>query len=123
LLDNEVSPLPALTGKPIYIALAYPSTTGAATGCIADGKGGCLDWTMLNRPNADIGSVSLDLQAQADIYEAILIAVNTRAWISGVISRGYYPPVALRDKSASVHSKFAAGILWYWFPRLTGAIK
>ncbi len=123
LLDNEVSPLQALTGKPLYIALAYPSTAGAATGCLADGKGGCLDWTILSRPNPDIGSAALNLQAQADIYEAILIAVNTRAWISGVISRGYYPPVALQDKSASVHSKPAAEILWYWFPRLTGVIK
>ena len=123
LLDNEVSPLQALTSKPIYIALAYPSATGAATGCLADGKGGCLDWTALSRPNADIGSVSLNLQAQADIYEAILIAVNTRAWISGVVSRGYYPPAALQDKSASAHSKPAAEILWYWFPRLTGAVK
>jgi hypothetical protein len=123
LLDNEVSPLQALTSKPIYIAIAFPSATGAATGCLSDGKGGCLDWNMLSRPNADIDSVSLNLQAQADIYEAILIAVNTRAWVSGVISRGYYPPVALQDKSTSVHSKPAAEILWYWFPRLTGTIK
>lgn len=123
LLDNEVSPLPALTGKPLYIALAYPSTNGAATGCIADGKGGCLDWLALSRPNPDIPSITLNLQTQADVYEAILTAINTRNWISGVISRGYYPPAALQDKSASVHGKPAADLLWYWFPRLTGAVK
>jgi hypothetical protein len=34
--------------------------------------------------------------------------------------RGYY---ALQDKSASVHGKPAADILWYWFPRLLGVVK
>jgi hypothetical protein len=67
--------------------------------------------------------VSLNLQLQADLYEAVLTAVNGRPWISGVVSRGYYPPAALRDKSASVHGKPAADILWYWYPRLTGVVK
>jgi len=65
----------------------------------------------------------LDLQAQADLYEAILTAVNGRPWVSGVVSRGYYPPVALRDKSASAHGKPAADILWYWFPRMLGVVQ
>jgi hypothetical protein len=123
LLDNEVAPLASLLRKPLVLAVAYPSAAGSASGCIADGKGGCLDWTALNQPNADMSSVSLSLQSQADIYEAMLTAVNSRPWISGFISRGYFLPVALQDKSASVHSKPAADILWYWFPRLTGAVK
>jgi hypothetical protein len=123
LLDNEVAPLASLLRKPLVLAVAYPSAAGSASGCIADGKGGCLDWTALNQPNADLSSVSLSLQSQADIYEAMLTAVNSRPWISGFISRGYFLPVALQDKSASVHSKPAADILWYWFPRLTGAVK
>ena len=123
LLDNEVAPLASLLGKPLMLAVAYPSTADSASGCIPDGKGGCLDWTALNEPNPELGSVSLSLQTQADIYEAILTAVNTRQWISGFVSRGYYPPAALQDKSASIHSKPAADILWYWYPRLTGAIK
>jgi hypothetical protein len=40
-----------------------------------------------------------------------------------VVSRGYYPPAALRDKSASVHGKPAADILWYWFPRMLGVVQ
>ncbi len=67
--------------------------------------------------------MDLNLQTQADIYEAMLTAVNTRPWISGFTSRGYYLPVALQDKSASIHSKPAADILWYWYPRMTGAVK
>jgi hypothetical protein len=123
LLDNEVAALPALINKPIILAVAYPSATGAATGCISNGAGACLDWTALSRPNPDSSAVSLNLQLQADLYEAVLTAVNGRPWISGVVSRGYYPPAALRDKSASVHGKPAADILWYWYPRLTGVVK
>ena len=122
LLDNEVSPLASVLEKPVVIALAYPSATGSATGCLSDGHGGCLDWTALSQP-ANPGSVSLDLQGQADIYEAMLNAINTRNWVAGVVSRGYYPPAMLQDMSASVHGKPAADLLWYWLPRLTGAVQ
>ena len=122
LLDNEVSPLVSLLNKPLILAIAYPSAAGAAGDCIPDGKGGCIDWNALSRPNADFSSVSLSLQTQADIYEAILTAVNTRTWVTGFVSRGYYLPAALQDKSASVHSKPVADILWYWYPRLLGTI-
>jgi hypothetical protein len=123
LLDNEVAPLATLLGKPLILAVAYPSASGSATGCVPDNKGGCFDWPALNQPNADLSFVSLNLQTQADIYEALLTAVNSRAWVSGFVSRGYYLPAALQDVSASVHSKPAADILWYWYPRLTGAVR
>jgi hypothetical protein len=122
LLDNEVSPLASVLNKPIILALAYPSAGGSETGCLNDGKGGCLDWTALNEPN-NPDTVSLDLQGQSDIYEALLNAINARSWVAGVVSRGYYPPAMLQDKSASVHGKPAADLLWYWLPRLTGAVK
>ncbi|MFM8368960.1 MAG: hypothetical protein ACKOBD_09415, partial [Chloroflexota bacterium] len=67
--------------------------------------------------------VSLNLQTQADIYEAMLSAVNARPWISGFVSRGYYMPVTLQDKSTSIHGKPAADVLWYWYPRLLGTVK
>jgi hypothetical protein len=123
LLDNEIAPLTAIVKKPVILAVAYPSATGAASECIADGKGGCADWYSLSQPNPDNGAVSLNLQTQADIYEAMLIAVNSRPFITGFISRGYYPPVALQDKSASIHNKPAADILWYWYPRLIGTVQ
>jgi hypothetical protein len=123
LLDNEVSPLASLLNKPLILAIAYPSAAGAAGDCIPNGQGGCLDWSALSRPNADFSSVSLSLQTQADIYEAILNAVNTRQWVSGFVSRGYYPPAALQDKSTSIHNKPVADILWYWFPRLLGRVQ
>lgn len=123
LLDNEVSALPTLINKPVILALAYPSATGSANGCLTDGRGGCLDWNALNQPNPDTGTVALDLEGQAALYEAVLTAVNGRSWISGLVSRGYYLPAALQDKSASVHGKPAADILWYWFPRFLGVVQ
>ena len=123
LLDTNVSPLASLLGKPVIVAAAYPSASGSASGCLPDGRGGCLPWTRLNPPNPDAASVSLQLQLQADIYESMLTAINDRQWVGGFVSRGYYPPTILQDKSASVHGKQAADILWYWFPRLLGTIK
>jgi hypothetical protein len=123
LLDENIFPVQAQTGKPLIIGLSYPSSSYSATGCLPNPAGGCLDWTALDRPNPDIPSLNLDLQQQFDIYDAILNAVNGRTWVSGVVSRGYFPPAALQDKSASVHGKPAADLLWYWFPRLLGNVK
>ena len=53
----------------------------------------------------------------------VLNAINLRPWVSGFVSRGYFTPVALQDKSASIHGKPTSDILWYWFPRLLGNIK
>ena len=121
LLDNEVGPLASFLGKPIILGAAYPSAAGVQSGCLTDGQAGCLDWTALNQPN-NPPSVNLDLQAQADVYDALLNAVNSRAYIAGIVSRGYYPPAVLQDKSASVRGKPAADLLWYWFPRLLGVV-
>jgi glycosyl hydrolase family 113/carboxypeptidase family protein len=123
LLDTNVSPYQTQVGKPFIIALSYPSSNYSATGCIPNGNNGCFDWTVLNRPNADLGTVNLDLQQQVDIYDAMFNAVNARSWVSGFVSRGYFAPAALQDKSASIHGKPAADLLWYWFPRLLGNIK
>ena len=123
LLDENVAPIQQAINKPFIIALSYPSSTNSATGCIPDGSSGCYDWTALNRPKDDLDTVDLDIQQQTDIYDAMFNAVNARPWVNGFVSRGYFMPVALQDKSASVHGKPAADLLWYWFPRLLGNIK
>jgi len=122
LLDNEIAPVQSLLGKPLILGLDYPSAVGADTACLSDGQGGCLDSAALDQPN-NPSAVNVDLQAQANIYEALLEAVNSRPFIAGIVSRGYYPPATLQDKSASIHGKPAADLLWYWFPRLTGVVK
>ncbi len=119
-LDNDILPFLVSAKKPGVLAVDYPSAQGAAQGCVPAEGNGCLDFDALSRPFPDIPSVSLDLKGQADLYQAILQAVNQRDWVSGVISRGYYPPAALMDKSTSVHGKAAADLLWYWFPRFQG---
>ncbi len=122
LFDAELLPLQQQLGKPFLLALAYPSARGAAAGCLA-GRGGCLDLDALSRPNADLPEVALDLEEQVRAYSAIFLAANERDWISGIVSRGYYPAAGLVDKSTSVHGKPARGVLWYWFPRLRGIIQ
>ncbi len=123
LLDQNIAPIQVQMNKPFIIGMSYPSSTNSATGCIPNGSGLCLDWTALNRPNADITTVNLDLQQQVDIYEAVFNAMNSRAWVGGFISRGYFAPVQLQDKSASINGKPTRDLIWYWFPRLLGNIK
>jgi len=121
LLDAEVAPLQPIVDKPILLALAYPSTQGVRGGCPGQADT-CLPWQAFNQPSsAPTGAV--DLTAQGDLYEAVLNAVNSRPYISGIISRGFYPPTLLQDHSASIHGKPAADLLWYWFPRLTGTVN
>ncbi len=123
LLDNSVAPLQSLLGKPVYLAFAYPSVNGAGANCLPSNAASCLDWTALSQPAPDRAELNLNLQLQADIYEALLAAVNTRPWVSGVVSRGYYPPTLLQDKSASIHGKQAGDVLWYWYQRFLGIVR
>jgi hypothetical protein len=122
-LDNDIAPFLLNAKKGAVIAIDYPSVQGAASGCVSTGGAGCLDWMALSRPYPDLPSASLDLKIQADLYQAMLQAINTRDWVGGFISRGYYTPLPLMDKSSSTRGKMAADLLWYWFPRLMGVSK
>ncbi len=110
LLDSIIQPYQSLLGKPVILAVAYPSGDGSATVSIP---------TSLTLVPGNT-QYPVDLQEQADIYQALLAAINERDWVSGFVSRGYYPPAVLHDASSSVHGKPAADILWYWFPRFLG---
>jgi hypothetical protein len=113
-LDQNLLPFQQQVNKPIILAISYPSIDRGATGCIAIEGGGCLDYALLAPPNADIPVLNLDLQVQADAYNAVLSAINDRPWITGYISMGYDPFAILQDKSTSIHGKLAAGVFWYW---------
>ncbi len=119
LFDNTIYPIFEKQGKSIVIAINYPSIDGATSGCVQTANS-CLSFESLNQPNPDNSNVAIDLQEQADIYNAALTAINQRIWIAGFVSQGYYPPTVLQDKSSSIHGKPAADILWYWYPRLLG---
>jgi hypothetical protein len=119
-LDGQVQPFKAKLNKPIILGLSYPSATGSIYGCIPDPETedspGCLEFERLARPEPDIPEVRLNLGEQYLAYEAVIEAINLREWINGVVSRGYYPPVALQDKSISIHGKPVEELLKYWFP-------
>jgi hypothetical protein len=110
MLDEDIQPLQALLEKPVILAAAYPSADNAASAS--------LPIASLFQPGGSQGPVNL--QVQADIYQALLMAVNERPWISGFVSRGYFPPAVVQDASASIHGKPASDVLWYWYPRLLG---
>jgi len=118
LIDNGLLPLQAVYRKPVVIGVAYPSADGAVKGCVPDAAGNCHSFDVLSRPNEDIAEIEIDLLEQVDIYTAMLNAINQRAWISGIISRGYYPPAQLQDKSNSIHGKPVEDMLANWFPIL-----
>ena len=115
LLDNFIQPFASVNQKPVVIAMGYPSADGAMTSCLPGLEGGCLPFSALSQPNGDNLAVTLDLTEQTEIYAAMLEVVNERDWIAGVVSRGYYPPVALADKSLSVYGKPAEQWLEFWF--------
>ena len=120
ILDEEIWPSQIMLEKPVILGLYYPSAAGSLSGCIPDGQSNCVDPQRLAPPNLDIPAVQLDLQAQVSAYSAFLTTVNDRSWVSGLVSRGYYPPAVLLDKSASLHGKPASEVLRYWFAELLG---
>jgi len=105
--------------KPIILSLAYPSVQGTFTGCLPDPIVTCLEPRALNFPAPDYPLLIISFEQQAQAYDAVLAAVNQYDWISGVISRGYYPPAILQDKSTSVRGKPGVDVLHYWFTRFT----
>ena len=121
ILDQEIQPFYAAIAKPIILAIAYPSADGSATGCITIAPDSCLPNQDISTTNEHTSQLNLDLQEQADLYNALFLAVNDRDWISGLISEGFYPPVSLQDPSLSTYNKPAGGVMWYWFPRLLGS--
>ncbi len=122
LLDEGLAPYQTENGKPMILALSFASASGAAKQCVSL-NGNCLPDIALSQPYLELQSIPVNLQAQVDIYNASLGAINNRDWISGVIVKGFYPPVALQDASVSTNGKPAMDVLWYWFPRMTGGIS
>jgi hypothetical protein len=123
LLEEEVKDKWMKWEKPVILSIAYPSASGGITGCIPDPIEECVSPDSLDYPAPDIPIIDLDMQEQAAAYNAILAAINQTKWIRGVISRGYYPPAILHDKSISIQNKPAAGVLGYWFSEFLGVPK
>ena len=101
--------------KSIILSLAYPSVHASFSACLPDPFVECLSPEALNYPAPELPLLELDYVDQAKAYDAVLAAVNQVDWIDGVVSRGYYIPAILQDKSISIHGKPAENVLRYWF--------
>jgi hypothetical protein len=104
--------------KDIILSVAYPSVEGGVSPCLADPHQECILPQSLNYPAPDYPLLELDLGLQARAYYAVLAAVSQHSWIKGVVSRGYYPPTPLQDKSISIHGKPAEEVLKAWYLQL-----
>ncbi|MEW5868969.1 MAG: hypothetical protein AB1894_06810 [Chloroflexota bacterium] len=56
-----------------------------------------------------------DLQSQYNSYNLVLNAVNSRSWLSGFVTRGFYPPLAIQNHDPSIHGKPTSQLLTAWF--------
>jgi hypothetical protein len=115
ILDSLIQPLQIRFNKPITIALSYPSALGATSGCALTITGDCLPIESLQTSDPQIFDLSLDLQGQLDAYTAVFNQIKLRNWISGVVSRGYYPPAQLMDPGLSSHGKPLDILLQLWY--------
>lgn len=115
LLQQDLRPLAEVGGKPVILAVGYPSANGGIVGCVSHPEEGCTSFRDLARPRAEILPVLLDLQEQADVYAAMLQAANEQEWLRGFVTRGYYPAAALQDKSLSIYGKPAEWLVWQSF--------
>ena len=120
ILDGDIQALKTSLNKPLWIGIDYPSISDAEKGC-ADTGDGCAAFSLLDPPYTEDVPAQINLQEQVDIYHAFLTAINDRSWIDGFITRRYFPPVSLQDKSSSVRGKPAANVLWFWFTQMLQA--
>jgi len=123
ILTTEIYPMWLTSGieshhKKVIISLAYPSVIGGTTECLEDPFIDCIPPESLNYPAPDYPLLGLDLEIQAKAYHAVLGAVSKYEWINGVVTRGYYPPTTLLDKSSSIHGKPAEDVFTSWLLRL-----
>jgi len=101
-------------GQQIILGVRYPSIQNAEKGCIQLGET-CLVFNGAESPSYAIPELAIDEHAQAKMYDEICAMVDNRAWISGLISRGYYLPYEIRDSSTSLRGKLAEDIISHWF--------
>jgi len=119
-LDTRILPIQQRFQRGILIVPAYVSADQSATQCLKRADGQCYSFDDFNPGAPDVTLYTLDLQEQADVYNGLLTAINSRPWIAGLFAYGYNPVAALRDKSISVRGKPAEAVLTAWYPKLQG---
>jgi hypothetical protein len=112
IVDNYLYEVYRSTGKPIILALAYPSVNNTFQGCRLVNENGYNDGLFTPE---ELEGHPIDLQAQVLIYQSILPVVASRSWITGTAIRGFEPSVILHDASSSIYGKPASRIIFDWF--------
>ncbi len=70
--DANLAPLQQSLGKPLILGVSYASIVGSASSCISSTDPKCVNPIVIDQPGLDSQSAILDLQAQADIYNALM---------------------------------------------------
>ena len=115
IVNSQVYDVYESTQKPIIIGLAYPSVTGAFSGC------SLLDYDCSNDGifiTEEIAEFSLNLDEQVSIYNVTLPILANQEWINGIAIRGYDPTIIKLDGTSSITGKPAFDLVWYWFSGL-----
>ncbi len=120
LLDQLLLTEPVLASKPIVVHVLYASVEGGASDCPPAADGSCRASSEFDLGAIVDPDLAVDLTAQAQAYNALLLEFSGRSAISGFFARGDYPMAALLDKSASPYGKPAQDVLTFWYPKLTG---
>jgi hypothetical protein len=119
-LDDAVLSQPLVAGKPIVLHIEYASVEGGVSNCPAAPDGSCRAASAFDRGAVVDPDLAVDLTAQAQAYNALLLEANGRAAISGFYASADYPIVSLLDKSTSPYGKPAQDVLTFWYQKLTG---
>ena len=117
VMDSQIYNFYTSMQKPLVLGINAPSIDGSARGCLSIDLN-CDDYANLNDGFLPGTNYSVDVQEQADIYLALLRAINQRSWISGFVSKGYYTPLKVYDYSSSIHGKPAEEIVSYWLGKI-----
>ncbi len=115
-LETRVGVWAEAVGKPVVVALQFPSARGVLQGCIPSRQDPtqCLAPEALTPPRGATRT-DVDTEAQWKGLHAALAALDAQPWVSGVMVFSWYPPVAVQDPSASVHGKPAQHVVAFWF--------
>ncbi len=111
---------PDLRGKPVTLSVEYLSLDGSANSCPPAPDGSCRDPGIFASGREVDPDLGVDLIAQVEAINAVLLGAYTRAEINGFYVRGFNPTARLLDKSASIYGKPAQNLLQYFSPRITG---
>jgi hypothetical protein len=113
---------PALARMPLIIVAEYLSVHDGRSGCPPAVDGSCRPASDFQHGAIADPDLMVDLPAQTDALNAVLLSAYYRSNVSGFYVRGYDPTMRMHDKSASTYGKPSRDMLWYWFQRITGVV-